>query len=141
MDADNTGDIASARRLLDAAAKAGDPEAQVNLGYLYARGQGVPPDQKEARNLWRQSAELGHFNAMYNLGISYLQGHGAAIDEAEGTRWMRRAAENGQATAQTWMRQNGYTGPLPRAIDWAAMMVPTVRHAAGHTRVCGSPIS
>jgi hypothetical protein len=54
---------------------------------------------------------------------------------------MRRAAENGQAAAQAWMRQNGYTGALPRSIDWGAMMIPTVRHTAGHTRVCGTAVS
>jgi hypothetical protein len=41
IEAYNRGDIPDAFRLLKSAADAGDSDAQVNLGYLYARGQGV----------------------------------------------------------------------------------------------------
>jgi hypothetical protein len=41
MAAYNRGDFATTYHLLNQEAKAGDPEAQVNLGYLFARGQGV----------------------------------------------------------------------------------------------------
>jgi TPR repeat protein len=213
MNAYNSGDFAAAYSALRAGADAGDADAQVSLGYLYARGQGVtadqmqsflmyaraaeqgnsegmngvgfkyqagsgvkkdiaeavnwyckavalgnaramnnlaimlhdgrdlPRDEAEARSLWLQSAELDHYNAMYNLGASYLRGDGAPIDKAQGAVWMLRAAQNGQAAAQRWLRQSGYRGTLPAAVDWGAMMVPAGRHAPGHTKVCGKPVS
>lgn len=213
MRAYNAGDIATAYRLLRHEAEGGDAEAQVNLGYLYARGQGVaadqaeafrlysrsaeqgdsegmnalgykyqfgtgvrkdmakaidwycravafgnamamnnlanvlhdgndlPRDEQEARNLWLQSANLDHYNAMYNLGISYLRGDGAAVDRDQGAAWIVRAARNGQAAAQAVLRQSGYTGALPKPVEWAALMVPAARNAAGHTKVCGVPVS
>ena len=52
MEAYNRGDIATAYRLLSHEAKAGDPEAQVNLGYLFARGQGVRANQETAFRLY-----------------------------------------------------------------------------------------
>jgi hypothetical protein len=70
-----------------------------------------------------------------------MKGREARLIAVVAAGWVRRAAENGRAAAQAWMRRNGYTGPMPPPVDWAAMMVPTLRHAAGHTRVCGTPIS
>ena len=213
MRAYNAGDMAAAFHLLRQEADAGDAEAQINLGYLYARGQGVKQDQAEAfrlyahsaaqgnsegmnalgykyqfatgvpkdigraihwyceavaygnprgmnnlailldegrelprdvaeaRSLWQQSADLGHVNAMFNLGRSYLQDSETPADRDGAVRWMVRAGQEGQPQAQDWLRRNGYTGPLPPPRDQAAMMIPTVRHAAGHSKVCGAPIS
>ncbi|MGO9422580.1 hypothetical protein [Roseiarcus sp.] len=42
MDAYNRGDVATAYRLLAEEARTGDPEAEVNLGYLYAAILKVP---------------------------------------------------------------------------------------------------
>ncbi len=56
MKAYNRGDFATAYRLLRQEADAGDAEAQVNLGYMYARGQGVKADQLEAFRLYTLSA-------------------------------------------------------------------------------------
>ena len=40
-----------------AKAEAGDAEAQYNLGLMYANGQGVEQDDKEAVKWWRKAAE------------------------------------------------------------------------------------
>ena len=211
MDAYNRGDIASAYRLLAPEARAGDPEAQVNLGYLYARGQGVdvnqmtafrlyslsaaqgdsegmnalgykyehgtgivpdiamavhwyckaveagnaramnnlalllaagagvPRDLDQARDLWRQSAAQGHTSAMANLAFSYLAG--SHPDRDQGFELMKRAAEGGQPRAQAYLRANGFAGPLPSPVDQATKMIPSVRGAPGHARICGDLIS
>lgn len=213
MRAYNAGDFATAYRLLSDEAGHGDSQAQVNLGYLYARGQGVvidqheafhlyslsaaqgdsegmnalgykyqfgigipkdigrainwycraieygnpramnnlalmldqgrdlPRDEAEARSLWQQSATLGHTNAMYNLAYSYLWGPAAKRDPQKGTVWLERAAQAGQPSAQDVLRRAGYAGTLPPPFNQAAMMVPSPRQAAGHTKVCGAPIS
>ncbi len=211
MDAYNRGDVENAYRLLAQEARAGDAEAQVNLGYLYARGQGVavnqttafrlyelsaaqgdsegmnalgykyqygtgvapdiaiavhwyckaveagnaramnnlglllsagagvPRDLNQARDLWRQSAASGHASAMTNLAFSYLAGPRPDRDQA--LAWMKRAAEGGQPKAQAFLRAGGYTGPLPPPVDQAAKMIPSVRGASGHARICGDFIS
>jgi uncharacterized protein len=52
MEAYNHGDSATAHRLLSQEATAGDAEARVNLGYLFARGQGVWANQRAASRLY-----------------------------------------------------------------------------------------
>jgi len=42
------------------AADQGFAFAQVNLGFLYANGRGVPQDDAEAARWFRQAAEKGH---------------------------------------------------------------------------------
>ena len=53
----NAGDHANAYRLLKSAADLGDSDAEVNLGYMYARGEAVKENQAEAIRLYRLSAE------------------------------------------------------------------------------------
>src|SRR5690242_14702172 len=72
MRAYNNGDFATAYRLLRQAADAGDPEAPVNLGYLYARGHGVKVDQMEALRLYEKSAKAGSSEGMNAIGYKYL---------------------------------------------------------------------
>lgn len=55
IDAYNRGDFAMARNLLQAAADRGEPEAMVNLGYMYARGHGVRSDPAYALDLYRRA--------------------------------------------------------------------------------------
>lgn len=50
-------------------AKRGDPEAQLNLGFLYATGRGVARDQEEALRWYQSSAEGGNALALETLSI------------------------------------------------------------------------
>jgi hypothetical protein len=119
----------------------GNPRAMNNLASMLDDGRELPRDEAEARSLWRQSAALGHTNAMYNLARSYLWGSEAERDTTQGREWLLRTAQSGQPNAQEVLRRNGYAGPLPMPFDQAAMMVPSPRQAAGHTKVCGAPIA
>jgi TPR repeat protein len=40
-------------------AKAGSPEAQFTLGYMYNNGEGVPKDAVQAVSWWRKAADQG----------------------------------------------------------------------------------
>jgi TPR repeat protein len=51
---------AKAIRLYCDAARAGDPEAMFNLGWIYANGRGVARDDAAAATLFAQAAALGH---------------------------------------------------------------------------------
>jgi TPR repeat protein len=81
-------------------AEQGYAEAQVQLGYVYARGDGVPEDDAEALRWYRLAAEQGYANAQVTLGYVYARGEGVLEDDAEAIRWYRLAAEQGDMTAQ-----------------------------------------
>ena len=53
-------DEAKAIELYCEAARAGDPEAMFNLGWMYANGRGVARDDAVAATLFAQAAALGH---------------------------------------------------------------------------------
>ena len=97
MDAYNHGDVAMAYRLLSQEAKAGDAEAQVNLGYLFARGQGVWANQQEALRLYNLSAAQGDGEGMNAVGYKYQYGTGVAQDLGLAVRWYCKAVQAGNA--------------------------------------------
>ena len=92
--------VASELGSLKAAAEQGDVEAQLNLGYMYGFGEGVPQNDTEAVRWFRMAAEQGLATAQFNLGIGYQYGRGVPKNDAEAVRWYRLAAEQGDTTAQ-----------------------------------------
>ena len=56
-----------------AKAKKGDAEAQFNLGKMYANGQGVPQDYREAVKWFRLAADQGMAGAQNALGGMYAR--------------------------------------------------------------------
>jgi TPR repeat protein len=82
------------------AADQGNADAQVNLGVMYAEGQGVKRDYTEAVRWYRKAAEQGYALAQWCLGVMYEDGHGLPQDYAEAVRWYRKAADQGNADAQ-----------------------------------------
>jgi TPR repeat protein len=81
-------------------AEKGDIDAQINLGRLYVRGEGVPKDEAEAVKWFRKAAYQGNDRGELFLGIMYYNGLGVPKDEAEAVKWYRKAAEQGNADAQ-----------------------------------------
>jgi TPR repeat protein len=53
-------------------AEAGNPDAAVNLGQMYHKGDGVTKDLVKARRFWTTAAEAGDPHAALNLGIMYI---------------------------------------------------------------------
>ena len=84
---------------LRAQAGSGDVEAQVQLGYCYYRGDGVPRNPAEACRWWRAAAEKGSVVAQLDLGTALLE-FGGADRAAEAVRWITGAAESGDDAAQ-----------------------------------------
>ena len=66
LEKDNTGAI---KILKKAAAQAGDPEEQYQLGLRYAAGEGVKQDNKKAVEWLRKAAEQGHKKAKEALAL------------------------------------------------------------------------
>ena len=75
-------------------AEKGDAEAQFNLGVVYANGQGVERDEKEAVNWYSKAAEQDHPPAQLFLGLMYANGQGVERDEKEAVKWYSKAAGN-----------------------------------------------
>jgi hypothetical protein len=78
----------------------GSAVAQINLGIMYANGEGVPQDYVEAVRLYRLATDQGAAEAQYNLGIMYANGNGVPEDDVEAARWFRLAADQGVTEAQ-----------------------------------------
>lgn len=82
------------------AAEQGHARAQCFLGTLYADGDGVNQDFKEAEKWYREAAEQGNTDAQNYLGVLYDNGNGVNQDYKEAEKWYRKAAEQGNAYAQ-----------------------------------------
>ena len=108
------------------AAEQGHVSAQLNLGYMYARGEGVSEDNIEAARWFRMAAEQGHAEAQVVLGLIYADGEGVPEDDAEAVRWYRMAAEQGNITAQyklgyMYVAGEGVPVDLVQAYAWISM--------------------
>jgi TPR repeat protein len=95
----NRGDVDTAFRLLSAEATRGNSDAEVNLGYLYARGQGVAADQLEALRLYRLSAAQGNGEGMNAVGYKYQFGTGVTANLQTAIAWYCRAIARGNPRA------------------------------------------
>jgi TPR repeat protein len=93
LEAYRRGDYAAALAAWKPLAETGDPAAQFNLGILYRRGLGVPPDNRQAIGWFERAAVRGHPTAQYNMGLTYEKGIGVPPNRAAALRWYRRAAK------------------------------------------------
>lgn len=73
-------------------AKAGDAEAQTNLGEIFERGIGGPPQPDLALQWYRMAAQQGSARAQVNLGSLYERGIGVSRDPAQALVWYRKAS-------------------------------------------------
>lgn len=94
------GDYAIALKEFRPLAKRGHLSAQFFLALMYAEGQGVAQDEKEAARWYRLAAQQGLAAAQFSLGVLYKHGRGVPQDYQEALRWITLAAEQGDADAQ-----------------------------------------
>lgn len=87
-DAFDTGDYEKAAMIFKSLAEKGDSEAQINLGMLYYRGQGVPQDYLEAVKWYRLAAKQGNPFAQLDLGMMYENGQGVLQDNTQAYKWL-----------------------------------------------------
>ena len=91
----------AARESFGKAADAGNAQAMVLLGTLYAQGLGGPKSDADAVRLFRRAAELGYARGMYNLGLMCEADRGvpagSGVDAAIG--WYAKAADRGDGDA------------------------------------------
>lgn len=87
--------------VVQAAAEAGNADAQVELGLRHAMGEGDGEQSyAEAVRWFREAAERNRVVAQYNLGVLYERGLGVEANPPEAVRWYRLAAAQGHPGAQ-----------------------------------------
>ena len=156
---------AQAIQLFEKAAAQGHRRAQLNLGTLYFRGQGVPRDLIQARAWLEQAALDGDVYATYALGRAMSESAGpAAADSTRAADLFRRAAEKGHTlaalryglalaegagvkqdlpAAQRWLIQAQQSGVPEAALALGDMAVrtPATRDKAANEKILKSAIS
>lgn len=80
-------------------ARLGLPDAQYEVGLMYANGIGVAQDFKQAIHWIRLSAERGHVPAQYLLATRYVSGVAIERNEHQAFVWFLRAAAQGHPKA------------------------------------------
>ncbi len=87
----------AARQFLKAA-EAGHPRAQLQIGYQYNYGEGVPASATEAVRWYAKAAAQNDATAQANLGDMYERGTGTREDWVEAARWFAKSAAQDNAT-------------------------------------------
>jgi uncharacterized protein len=86
------GDYETALRLLRPLAERGDRYAQFSLGLMYAKGEGVIQDYREAMKWHLLSAQQGYALAQTSIGLMYGLGIGVPQDDLRADMWLSLAA-------------------------------------------------
>src|SRR6202050_2291495 len=110
MAAFKRGDYQAAFKEWKAAADKGQPEAQYDLGLLYAKGLGVQRDLQVAQQWYEAAAAQGNAQGEYSLGPMSGQGWGIPGNEASTLRWMEMAngSNNDNQDDPGWLAIEGY---------------------------------
>jgi len=86
-------------------AERGHAEAQYNLGWLYANGNGLRMDARQAANWWERAAKQGHRDSQFALGLALMGGQGLERDIPQAAHWFLQAANAGHEDAQDILRK------------------------------------
>jgi len=91
----------AARESFRKAADAGNVQAAVLLGTLYAQGLGGPKSDWDAVRMFRQAADAGYARGMFNLGLMYESGRAvpAGQDMKTAAHWYTEASNRGDSDA------------------------------------------
>jgi TPR repeat protein len=85
------------------AAGAGDPRAELQIGYLYEAGFGVTKDPARAAHWYQLAASGGLVRAKVNLAIAYLWGTGVPTNQKLALKLLSEAASNGSGLAACYL--------------------------------------
>lgn len=121
-------DYPRAIEMLTPLAERGEAVAQVKLGLLYARGEGVSRDDIAAFGWLSRAAEQGLTEAQFELGVMHRDGVGTPVNGKLAVHWFERAAERGVPHAFNAIGEM-YLGHQDVAQDYAAALTWFLRGA------------
>lgn len=75
------------------AAEQGDADSQLNLGSMYAKGDGVQQDKRKAFELYEKAAKQNNPKAQFNLGFMYSKGDGVEKNSRKAAEYYQKAAD------------------------------------------------
>src|SRR5215475_4669740 len=105
----NTGgaptDPVKSRAMLMRAAEKNSPEAQYQLGLMFADGIGGPQDDLAARTLFEKAAAQDHPGALERMGEFAQNGRGGPQDSAAAKAYYERAAALGNEDAKDALKR------------------------------------
>lgn len=104
-------------------AAAGNAVAQLNLGWMYDKGDGVPKDVTKAVKWYQKAAAQGQMLAQFKLGWIYDKGDGFPRDAAKAVEWYQKSAAQGYASAQyslggMYYKGDGAPKDAAKAAEW-----------------------
>ncbi len=79
------------RAWLELAAAGRNPQALLELGWLYRSGWGVDQDHGKALTLFRDAAALGYLTAANEVAWHYHEGKGVAVNDRIAVHWLKIA--------------------------------------------------
>jgi len=101
------------------AAGAGEPQAELEIGYFYEAGIGVPKDPARAAHWYQLAASGGLIRAKVNLAVAYLWGSGVTINQKLALKLLNEAAADGSGLAACYLG-DFYTFGIGVPVDQAA---------------------
>jgi TPR repeat protein len=115
------GDSTLAARRFRPLAEQGDPQAQIRLGWMFEKGQGVQQNDQEAVKWYRKAAGQGNAEVQALLGEMYFKA--VPQDYVHAYRWFDLAA-------QQYLRQGGKNMETEQRRDAIAMQLTSAQIAA-----------
>lgn len=100
-----SGDFKKAASIFIPEAEKGNPEAQVNLAFMYYCGMHVEKSYEKAAEWYRKAAEKNNANAQFSLGTLYENGEGVKKDFEEAYFWYNLAEKQGDKDARRLRRE------------------------------------
>jgi TPR repeat protein len=80
------------------AAEQADAPAQLNIGDMYERGEGVTQSLEEAAKWYRLAADQGDSTAQLRLGKMYAAGEGVPREPVQAWLWLDLVASGNETT-------------------------------------------
>lgn len=100
LDALKEGNYAKAYCNWKPLAERGHPGAQYNLAWLYANGNGMRVDVKQALFWWEKAANTGYPDAELAMGLAHLNGEGIGQSIEKAMEWFINAARHDNQDAR-----------------------------------------
>jgi TonB family protein len=117
------GDYATALQEWLPLAKSGDERAQLSVGLMYYRGEGVEADHEIALKWIRKAVKKEFAPAQIALGTMYEYGHGVKSDPDKAMKWYRAAARGGSPEGMMILAHRQLEGRIvpqdrEKAFEW-----------------------
>jgi TPR repeat protein len=123
------------------AARIGAPEAQYEVGLMYANGLGTPQDFSQAIVWITKAAERGLPAAQYLLATRYAGGVAVPRDDRAAFTWYLRASEQGHVKATYKLGQmlgsSNEEASMSCLLEAAQAGLQEAQHALGHAFASG----